>query len=814
MPGSRSGATVHTRGMSGRIVGPSLVPRCNDRFRAVLVRLGLAMTLTLLFLRAPVLARDQVLMLDLQVNGYWVGKIGEFLLRDGELLARSDELSALGFRLPGDLELKADALVNVSKLPRLTLQLNQANQTLSVTAPHERLAPVLLDVGDKTKRRGAVESATGATLNYDVNATSVAGRMGASGLLDLRAFSQWGVLSSGVLAYAGARDTGTASLVRLDSTYTFSDPMKLRRYRVGDFINDGLAWTRPVRLGGVQLASDFRLRPDLITFPLPSISGSAAVPSTLDVLVNGNRFLSRSVGAGPFEIPQLPVVTGAGTISMTLTDALGRPVVTTLPFYASLALLAPGLQTFSAQAGAVRRNWGLRSNDYGKLAASASFRRGLSPALTLEASAEGARGTLMAGTGAVVNLGNVAVLNVAGAVSKGSVGKGALLSAGVQRTGPRFSVGASVTAASRKFRDIAAVNGDPRPRLILSANAGLSLGRFGSVGIAYADVRRDKAVTSTGLESGLFDLPRAQNGRILSASYSVQYRNLSFYATAFRDLSSNKSNAIQVGVTFPLGASSSAGASVSSGSGGTGGQVQAQRSPVETGDWGYQVYATGGSPAHQFAQAEYKSSWALLTAGADRIERRTALALRAAGSLSWLDGALFPANTISDSFAVVDTNGLAGVRVLHENRAVGRTNAAGRLLVPDLRAFDVNHIAIDATDVPVDVTINADTREVRPQDRSGIVVKFPVKVSHGALLRLVDDNGAPVPVGSSARLLPGGAAFPIGFDGEVYLEDLKRHNEIVVERAEGRRCHAAFDYRPLPGDIPTIGPVRCRTEKP
>ena len=58
-------------------------------------------------------------------------------------------------------------------------------------------------------------------------------------------------------------------------------------------------------------------------------------------------------------------------------------------FYASSNLLAPGLQTYSAELGAVRRNWSVVSNDYGALAASATYRRGLSPILTIKPMAKG-----------------------------------------------------------------------------------------------------------------------------------------------------------------------------------------------------------------------------------------------------------------------------------------------------------------------------------------------------------------------------------------------------------------------------------------
>jgi outer membrane usher protein len=134
--------------------------------------------------------------------------------------------------------------------------------------------------------------------------------------------------------------------------------------------------------------------------------------------------------------------------------------------------------------------------------------------------------------------------------------------------------------------------------------------------------------------------------------------------------------------------------------------------------------------------------------------------------------------------------------------------------VPGLRAFDVNHIAIDPTDVPLHATLNNATREVRPQDRSGVIVGFAVKMSHGALLRLVDAAGAPIAVGSSAKLTATGAAYPVGYEGEVYLEDLAAHNELVVEGVAGQRCALVFDYVALAGDIPTLGPLVCRGQRP
>ena len=466
--------------------------RGHNRPSAAIVRfVAAAIVIVTIALAAGHAGADQTLLLEMVVNGRPVGKIGQFVQRDSELLASPAELRDLGIRVPDRVPSNQGDLVPLSTIEGLSVRLDMATQTLYVTAAPERLLPELLLAPGVSGANVRVESGIGATLDYDVVGTSVGGQNLGSGLFDLRAFSPWGVVSSGLLGYAGANsgNTGPYSAIRLDSVYTYADVDNLRWYRAGDFINGGLGWTRPVRIGGLQIQSDFTMRPDLVTFPLPSVGGSTAVPSTVDVLINGTRVLSRQVAPGPFEIPQLPVVTGGGAIQMSVTNALGQQVTTTLPFYASSNLLAPGLQTYSAEVGAVRRNWGVVSDDYGALAGSATYRRGLSSMVTVEAHAEGTAGLVAGGAGGVVNVGDLAVLNFSAAGS-GLDLPGVQLAAGLQRLGPIVSLGAFASIATRNFRDIATVNGDPVPQHQVNAYASLSFGRFGSAGISFTGIDR------------------------------------------------------------------------------------------------------------------------------------------------------------------------------------------------------------------------------------------------------------------------------------------------------------------------------------
>jgi outer membrane usher protein len=755
---------------------------------------------------------DVTLFLDVIVNGHSIGKVGEFTLRGGKLMAKPAELHELGFRVPVAIVPLAGGLIDLSALPGITFLFDQKAQQLHVTASDAALVSQVLGAegSQGILNRSQIESGTGLTVNYDALATFISGGAGGTGSVEMRIFSPWGILSSQWLTYAGnsSASSGGANAIRLDTAYTFADVNSLRRYSLGDFITDGLAWTRPVHMEGVQIRSDFSMRPDLVTFPRPTLTGSAAVPTTVQVLADGNLVFSSQVEPGPFAIPQLPVISGGGTISMTMTNALGQQVQVKQPFYSSSAMLAPGLQTFATQFGLVRRSWGVVSNDYGKPAGSAIYRRGLTSALTVEGAAEGAPGVTMAGAGIEAQNQHLGTMNLSIAASNGGGHLGGQYNLGVQRIGRLFSLGGAALLADRYYRDIAAVNATGVLRKQLSLFTSFSFRRYGSVGLAYAGVDQDAPPVATVPNTAL-----PEHSRVFTTNYSRQFRHFSFYAEDYRQIGqgSSGSNGFETGITITFRRRSSADLSGTS-EGAI--QFQAEQSAAIIGDWGYQAFASLDGTDHEFVEGIYKSPVGLFTAGIDRNAGATTVRLESQGALSWVDGKIFPSNTIYDSFAIVDSNPVQHVRVLQENRDIGDTGASGRLLVPDMRAFEVNHLALDPSNLPEDVTLRDSTREIRPQDRSGVVVHFPMRFSHGALLKLVDADGAPIPLGSTAKLLATGVTVPVGYDGDAYVEDLSKRNELRVERKDGRRCTVIFDYHPEPGMIPSIGPLRCQEAKP
>jgi outer membrane usher protein len=305
-------------------------------------RLGAAVVASALLATTAAWAEDRTLVLEVIINGRATGRVGEFIERQGALFAKPSELHELGFAVPPNApDLPGDDPIPLASLPNFRAQVNEAKQTLVVEASDVALLPTELGGGSSVHLVPLSAPGYGAVLNYDVLGTFTRQQSTGGALLDVRAFSPYGVLQGTGLVNT-APGAGQQDFLRLDTTYTYSDADKERRWRAGDVVTGTLPWSRSVRLGGFQLASDFGLRPDLVTYPLPVISSSAAVPSTVNVLVNGIRQYSAPVQPGPFAVQTLPVVTGAGEVAVTVQDALGRQTLVTLPFYAASTLLKRG----------------------------------------------------------------------------------------------------------------------------------------------------------------------------------------------------------------------------------------------------------------------------------------------------------------------------------------------------------------------------------------------------------------------------------------------------------------------------------------
>ena len=332
----------------------------------------------------------------------------------------------------------------------LKYELNSSQLTLALDFPPE------LHVGSRTsfvaEDHVPVTYTPGGFLNYDLrfDRTQGAGPGSIAADWEIGAFSRLGLFTSSF--FSGNNDRGT---IRLDTTLRRDDPDKITSLVLGDTITRPGSYGPAVRIAGLQYQRNFANAPLLITYPTANVTGTATVPSTVDVYIENAKAYSTQVKPG-----RVLGVEPAGSGRRRQRDGGGarrvRPGNDRGGALRALRLDAPqgALHDFSYEAGFLREDYAVRSNAYSDWAAVATHRYGVTDQLTIEGHAEGMADR--ANVGGVVQA-TVPVLGLVGvgAAASGGLGYGKLgkvfLPAHRVETGaslPRRSSAAATTSTS------------------------------------------------------------------------------------------------------------------------------------------------------------------------------------------------------------------------------------------------------------------------------------------------------------------------------------------------------------------------------
>jgi outer membrane usher protein len=755
----------------------------------------------------PAAAASGELYLEVRLNGRPTGSVMRFVQRPGTpgLRAQAEDLRTLGIE-PG---LAGQGDIDLDGMRGLTYVFDAAAQSIDLRVADAVRTPFLVDTRP-VRTPGIGSASPGAVLNYDIYARSGAGAQ-TSVLTEARLFNDRGVFSSTALVQLQGEQRRA---LRYDTSWSHADPVTLTSYQVGDFISRSVPWSRSIRMGGVEWRKNFDLRPDVLTYPVPQIGGSAVVPSSVALYVNQMKQYAGTVPDGPFVLNQVAGLNGAGQATLVTRDALGRDVATSIPLYIDTRMLAPGYDDVALGAGLVRRNYGFRSFSYApQPAITGSLRRGLSDRFTLEAHGEGSARLANAGAGMLARVGDLGVVSGAVAASRAG-GADAIRGSGVQATvgyqylSPRYSIDAQSTRASRRYADLGSLEGTPvvRANDRVTVNAGLPHGQ--NLSMSYVGLR----------------LGTAPMARIAALAYGVQLTPRSnLTVNAYRDLDNVKARGVMATFSLTLPGRIGASASAGSQSGGTTRTLALARAgevAVSPG-WSVQQGAQNGSHYVQ-GQAQYVGSMAQYSATLQRDSSSTQASLGMTGSIVAMHGRVLPARQTGSAFALVST-GLPDITVLHENRPVGRTDRHGDLLVPNLVPYAVNRLGIDAEELPLELQVDQTSLEIVPQRLAGVLAQLEVKRYDGATVKLVDGAGKPVPGGATVAFATGAAPTIVGYDGVVFVAHVQAENVLEItwpdDPATGAgpragQCTARFSYdsrTAAPGA--TLGPLVCQPTK-
>ena len=712
----------------------------------------------------------QPTLLDVTLNGQ-PSEEPLMLLQDGSggFYVSAAQLRTWRIRIPdaAPTAYEGESWYRVGDIPGLTAAHDPAEGTLTLVADptlFERQTSALHAAEDFTM----TPAGTGGFVNYDLFAEYSRGAASLNGAVEIGAFTRHGVASTGLIFRAGH---GPERVTRLDTSWTIDRPASLSSIRIGDSVTAVGPGASPLRFGGLQYARNFAVRPGFVTMPLPVLEGSAAIPSVVDVYVDNALQGSQQVAPGPFELTNIPVQSGGGTVRLVTRDLLGRTVVTEQAYYASSVLLRRGLHDFSYEVGFVRHGFGQRSNDYGRAIASTFHRYGVTDNLTVEGQLQVSEDHQLVGGGANLGLFDLATVGAAATASRSDRGTGLFAAAFAERRTAGLSFGLRAEYTTSDYAFIGMGEGNRPARLSLQAFADMPIGG-GSVGASL--IHRDRRDGEDESLANLFANVRLSDRANLQlfARHAVAGRRQTVFG-AF--------------LAVPLGGGRSAAASAeATRSGDISGTVSFQQAPPAGTGNGYRATANfADGRVNADAAFTHNAGPASFTAQVSHAGGNTGVRASASGAIGFLGTRPFASRTLGASFAEVRVGDFEGVRVYVDNQLVGVTGKDGRVVVPSLRAFERNTIRIDEADLPLDAQLSTAEITLRPFARTGAVVTFDARRERGVLLQVRLENGTPLPAGAMVRVVGAEGEWVTASGGEVYVP--LTTNEANLEARWGNR---------------------------
>lgn len=757
----------------------------------------------------PVLAAEAPYTLELyaiKVNGQDMGMEQILYSKSAGYLVTAENLENWGLNQVNSVPIKSmnGDYYPLSDLKGFKYSLDAANQALLLEFDPVAFKPTVFAVQVEHAVPGPPE--TGGYANYDFYGTNssswILNQTQLNSLFELGVFNRLGAgfsSFSGQNLYNNSQDANTsARLIRLETHWTRDFSEEKQSLKFGDNTGRSGVWGRPVKYGGFQFGTNFATQPGFVTIPLPKFAGEAVLPSTTEIFINGFKQSTQSIAPGPFQLNNIPFITGSGEARLVIKDMLGREQVITQPFYVAPGLLRPGVEDYTIEMGFVRNNFGIDNASYGRPMVVGTKRKGSSDKLTTEWRAEALLDQQTAGLAATYIMPIQAALTVAAAVSSSRAGNGGFMLLGLDRQsfmGVNFGIRSQFT--SNHFTQLGSViSGQVKQ---YSATMGFPT-KMGSFGISYNYLKNANSLRSESL----------------NASYSKSLgREATVGLSVYTSLSGPPNPMANLFLSYPLDNGIFASSNFSSQQGKLDGSVMAQKNPpVGIGpQLGFRALVGGGQGQRESAGITLKTDYGTYIFDAGRIPGQTTYTMSANGSVAFMDGKVFLASRFYDSFAVAQVAGYADVPVYLNGQLAARTDSRGYAILPGLASYQKAKIRIDTDDMPLEAQIERTEAEVVPRYHSGVSLKFSVELTIGALVKLVAENGEPLPNGTELHVEGNPQVFQVALQGEAYLTGINKKNKVKASWY-GQTCDVEVNLPENPGPLPHIGPIVCKGIQP
>lgn len=628
------------------------------------------------------------------------------------------------------------------------------------------------------------KASLGGFVNYDLYFEDAQGSREYSALSEIGLFRDYWLLDHAMLAKHVEGGEGKRSeMLRLNSTFSIDFPQNYTRLMLGDSTTVMNPFMNSLRFGGLSFGTSYTERPDFIYWNAPTLRGSAALPSKVDLLLNGVSIYQQQVTPGDYVLQTGASIQQGGDAQVVVEDVLGNRTVQTFPLMINNRLLLPELNEYNISLGKLRYNYNIENDDYREFFSNLYFRRGVSHATTLGFNAAYSEEVQNLGLMWTQSAGKIAVLDMYAAGSRSAQEDGYSAGTALTRSWRKVSAGASVAYASHGYRILGYQDSLSVPKYDILAYLNVyDVPRVGSVNANYVQREYYDDAEGYSVDSKMLNLG-------ISRSFSS---SLTLGLTYFNDFAPEGDQGVYFSLNYNFDSSRSLYASHSTEDFS---RLQfVQNNVAETGlDYTLGAYQREGDVTYQ-AYGAYGTRFGDLTAQYLQSPDYDSSMLSYRGALVVLGKKAALTRYVDNAFALVQVGDYADVDIYRSLSPMGATRKDGSFFVHNIVPYVTYDISFNQDQLMIDDKIDYSSKRIIALDKRGYALNFPVYQTRLIVARLLDEQGQILARASEVYLNQSKSEFfPVDGEGKVYLYGLKPDvYAVMVKTAGGKSCSAVL----------------------
>lgn len=629
------------------------------------------------------------------------------------------------------------------------------------------------------------KASLGAFLNYNFYYTRDKGDNDFNALSEVGVFKDnWLFKNSVIYRKNDVLEGGGGVFTRLNTSLDFDFSDSLTGLTLGDTTTISNPLINSFRFGGLNWGTNYTKYPDFIYWNVPSLKGSAIVPSTVDLFLNGVNIFRENVTPGDYSLQVGANIQNAGEAQLVVEDVLGNKTVQSFPVLISNQLLQKDLSEYNISLGKIRYNYGIEDSDYRDFFTSLYFRRGITSGTTLGINASYSEDLKNLGLLWTQAVSTYFVVDVVGLASHSNDQKGYSVGLSINKNFGNFSFGGSSRYSSENYKVLGYENNFSMPKWENLLYLGLTdLPLIHNFNLNYVEQRQhqdrnnvqaDRKVLTAGfsreitsalsMRAGYFKEfdDQADTGAFLSLTYNFE-KNRALYTNYTTDgdigLNYAQSSSEQVGLNYALG-------------------IERRGDNRTFYDIDSLIKTRVGELSLQYVRSDQD----------DRIQADYQ------GAMVWLDGHFGLTKSVDNAFALVRVGDYPDIDILRSSAVIGKTNKKGYLFVHDIPAYVKYNISFDGDQLPIDDKVPFSSKKISALDQRGYLIDFPIYHAQKVQVRLIDVNqkmfvaGSEVHVDNLEKDI-----YPVGTDGLVTLYGLlPGEHKLTVYTIGGKSCQSTF----------------------